>query len=163
MTHALQRFAAGITVLTFDAPGGAAGVTVSTLTPVPGTCPMVSVALRRASKSLSELLTAEAFTANALAADQASLAQHFARRRRSRETSQLPPDTWAQAAGIPRLRQATSWLECRVDQTASLRDHVLVIATVTAGIPGSGPPLIGFTGALHADLSGTTTARGSHP
>jgi flavin reductase (DIM6/NTAB) family NADH-FMN oxidoreductase RutF len=147
----MRHFVTGVSVLTCGGPADAEGVTVSTLTTIPGDPPMVCVALRCGSRSLAALLAARIFVANGLAADHEHLARHFARRRRSAGLSQLPPDAWAEPShtGVPRLRGTVSWLECRLVRTVLVGDHELVMARVLNGSASPGTPLVNFAGMLH--------------
>ncbi|MBB1244034.1 flavin reductase [Streptomyces durbertensis] len=146
----MRHFVTGVAVLTCGSPAEAEGVTVSTLTTIPGDPPMVCVALRKGSRGLRSLLAAEAFVANGLAADHEWLARHFARRRRPRGLAQLPPRAWADPSpqGAPRLRGAVSWLECRLERTVAAGDHELVVARVLTGAAVAGAPLVNFAGVL---------------
>ncbi|MGW6568396.1 flavin reductase family protein [Streptomyces sp. NPDC054975] len=155
LTTTMRHFVTGVTVLTCGGPAEAEGVTVSTLTTIPGDPPMVCVALRQDSRGLAALLAAEAFVANGLAADHEWLAQHFASRRRPRGLAQLPPRAWAEPSphGAPRLRGAVSWLECRLERTVTAGDHELVMARVLSGAVTAAAPLVNFAGALHAGPS----------
>ncbi|MBT2381564.1 MULTISPECIES: flavin reductase family protein [unclassified Streptomyces] len=151
----MRHFVTGVTVLTCGGPAEAEGVTVSTLTTIPGDPPMVCVALRRGSRGLGSLLAAQAFVANGLAADHEWLAQHFARRSRPTGLAQLPLRAWAEPSphGAPRLRGAVSWLECRIERTVAAGDHELVMARVLTGAATARTPLVNFAGVLHAGPS----------
>ncbi|AJE85315.1 MULTISPECIES: flavin reductase family protein [Streptomyces] len=151
----MRHFVTGVTVLTCGSPAEAEGVTVSTLTTIPGDPPMVCIALRQGSRGLKSLLAAETFVANGLAADHEWLAQHFARRSRPRGLAQLPPRGWAEPSphGAPRLQGVVSWLECRLERTVAAGDHELLMARVLSGDAIAGTPLVNFAGVLHTGLS----------
>ncbi|MEU5366083.1 flavin reductase family protein [Streptomyces sp. NPDC005925] len=162
----MRHFVTGVTVLTCGSPAEAEGVTVSTLTTIPGDPPMVCVALRQGSRGLKSLLAAETFVANGLAADHEWLAHHFARRRRPKGLAQLAPRTWAEPSpnGAPRLQGAVSWLECRLERTVAAGDHELVMARVLTGAATVGAPLVNFAGVLHPGPSSVPHAvNRAHP
>ncbi|MEV6650778.1 flavin reductase family protein [Streptomyces sp. NPDC051219] len=155
LTDTIRRVVTGVTVVTCGNAADVEGVTVSTLTTIPGDPPMVCVALRRNSRGLKALVAASTFVANSLAADHEPLARHFARRYRAKGLDQLPSDAWAgcSPSGVPQLRDAVSWLECRLVQTVTVGDHELVVARVLSATSGTADPLVNFAGALHAGPS----------
>jgi flavin reductase len=153
----------GVAVLTMGADGTAHGTTVSTVTLASRRPPMLSVALRRRSAGLALLCRDGVFAVNALAADQAPLARYFADPRRTSGPGALDgpgalaPDAWQRRspAGVPLLRGAIAWLECRVDLRVPAGDHELVVARIVAAAlapGGPGGPLVNFAGALGAGL-----------
>jgi flavin reductase len=155
MSVVMRHFVTGVTVLTCGSADDTEGVTVSTLTTIPGDPPMVCVALRQGSRGLASVLAAPVFVANGLAADHEWLAHHFARRRRPRGLAQLPPDAWERPSrsGAARLRAAVAWLECRPEQSVAAGDHQLVVARVLDGGSAVRTPLVNFGGVLHTGPS----------
>ncbi|WP_413760379.1 flavin reductase family protein [Streptomyces sp. MMBL 11-3] len=165
----MRHLVTGVTVLTCGTAAEAEGVTVSTLTTVPGDPPMVCVALRQGSRGLAALLAAGGFVANGLAADHEWLARHFARRRRPRGLAQLPAGAWDAHPGEPgpRLRGAVCWLTCRLERTVAAGNHEFLFAGVLAGGSHATAPLVNFAGVLHAGLDSpsprVSTERKTHP
>ncbi|GAB2819344.1 flavin reductase family protein [Streptomyces daliensis] len=148
---AMRSFVTGVSVLTCGTAEEVEGVTVSTLSVIPGEPPMVCAALRGGSRGLYALLHAQTFVANGLAADQEPLARHFAQRRRPRGLGQLPPESWTARAPeeVPRLSGAVAWLECRPETAVPAGDHELIVARVLSAVHTSGAPLVNFAGVLH--------------
>jgi flavin reductase (DIM6/NTAB) family NADH-FMN oxidoreductase RutF len=159
---ALRHFVSGVAVLTCGVGDATEGVTVSTLSTIPGAPSRVCVALRSGSRGLRALAHSPAFVANSLAAGPEPLARHFARRSRSSGLGQLPPEAWLgdPAGGVPRLSGAVAWLECRPELTVPLSDHELVVARVVSAVHGSGAPLVNFAGELHPGPSTPTSHHG---
>src|SRR5699024_9131227 len=74
------RFASGLTVITLMTPDGPNGTTVSAVSSLSLEPPMMLVCLNRSSSIHNDLLRAEGFAINILAADQGTIARQFARR-----------------------------------------------------------------------------------
>jgi flavin reductase (DIM6/NTAB) family NADH-FMN oxidoreductase RutF len=118
----------GVSVVVAESGGRRAGLTVSTLVSVSLSPPLVSISLGRSASLFEVLDEAEEWCASILAADQAHLAQHFAR--------SVPP--LVQWDGIPvreddrrLLAGAVGWLVVRTVERFPAGDHVLFLgATV---------------------------------
>lgn len=158
ISTALRHFVTGVAVLTCGVGDAAEGVTVSTLSTIPGDPSMACVALRSGSRGLRALAGSPVFVANSLAAEQEALARYFARRGRPSGLGQLPSDAWLgdPAHDVPRLSGAVAWLECRPEFTVPLNDHELVVARVVSAVHGGGAPLVNFAGELHPGPSTST-------
>jgi flavin reductase (DIM6/NTAB) family NADH-FMN oxidoreductase RutF len=139
-----RRFAAGVSVLTCGPEEAVHGVTVSTLAMASIEPPMISVALRRGSRGLAELLRTPSFAVNGLSVQQEALACYFARPDRGAGLGSPGREVWAGRTfgGVPLLGGAVGWLECRVERTVPAGDHELVLARVLNAARGSGPPLV---------------------
>lgn len=144
----------GVAVLTTGAGGQPHGTTVSTISLASRRPPLISVALRDTSAGLAILKRSRVFAVNTLAADQATLARYFADPRRARGFVQLPAELWycRVADGIPLLRGAIAWWECRVEQEIPVGDHELVVARIVSVTPGIGAPLVNFAGTLGGEI-----------
>lgn len=157
---ATRHVASGVAVLTCGPAGSVVGVTVSTVALASVAPPVVSIALREGSRGLSTVLSADTFVVNSLSAQQATLARHFASRRRASGLGQLPESAWGGLSprGTPLLGEAVAWLECRTEQSVPVGDHRVVFATVLDVTQGDGAPLVSFAGGLHAGFPapGTT-------
>jgi flavin reductase (DIM6/NTAB) family NADH-FMN oxidoreductase RutF len=158
---ARQSFVTGVSVITTGGSvittGGemlAHGTTVSTVCLASRNPPLVSLALRTRSTGLAILKRERAFAVNTLASDQAALARHFADPHRPPGLGQLSPDMWRcrTSGGIPLLRGAIAWLECRIEQEIPAGDHEIVVARIVAATLDPGIPLVHFAGALGSDL-----------
>jgi flavin reductase (DIM6/NTAB) family NADH-FMN oxidoreductase RutF len=131
----MRRVPAGVAVVTVDAGGRPAGLTVASLVSLSLEPPLVGFAIRR-DAALHELLRESGELAvSILAADQEHLAQHFARG--------VPPIAlWERIAlresseGPPQLAGAAGWLRCRVSHELETGDHTFFVAAVEAAEPG---------------------------
>jgi flavin reductase (DIM6/NTAB) family NADH-FMN oxidoreductase RutF len=126
-----------VSVVTVDAGGQKAGLTVVSLVSLSLEPPLVGVAVGRHA-ALHELLReAGAFAVNILAADQEALAQHFARG--------VPPiilwhgiDTRTGELGAPLLQGALGWIECRLAAEHPTGDHTFFVGDVASAARGPG-------------------------
>ena len=72
-----------------------------------------------------------AFSVNVLKKDQLDLAEHYGR---SASVDKLAGTEWTtDRAGLPLLREALAWFECRVVAEYPAGDHVLVLGSVIGG------------------------------
>jgi len=73
----------------------------------------------------------QAFSVNVLNKGQLDLAKHFGR---PASSDKLARSEWAMAqTGVPLLRAALAWFECRVTDEYPAGDHVLVLGRVVGG------------------------------
>jgi flavin reductase (DIM6/NTAB) family NADH-FMN oxidoreductase RutF len=134
----LRRFPHGVTVLTVEADGQRVGLTIDSLVSLSLEPPLVGVAVSRYAAMHELLREARRFGLSLLAADQDSLAQHFARG--------VPPialwhgiSTRVGSTGAPLLAGALGWIECRVAEELETGDHTFFVGEVLAvelGPPG---------------------------
>jgi flavin reductase (DIM6/NTAB) family NADH-FMN oxidoreductase RutF len=126
-----------VSVVTVDAAGQKAGLTVVSLVSLSLEPPLVGIAVRRHA-ALHELVReAGAFAVNILAAEQDSLAQHFARG--------VPPialwqgiETHEGELGAPLLDGALGWIECRLASEHPTGDHTFFVGEVVSATRGPG-------------------------
>jgi flavin reductase (DIM6/NTAB) family NADH-FMN oxidoreductase RutF len=126
-----------VSVVTVDAGGQKAGLTVVSLVSLSLEPPLVGVAVRRQA-ALHELVReAGAFAVSILAAEQESLAQHFARG--------VPPialwhgiETRDGELGAPLLEGALGWIECRLASEHPAGGHTFFVGAVVAAARGPG-------------------------
>jgi flavin reductase (DIM6/NTAB) family NADH-FMN oxidoreductase RutF len=141
----MRRHPAGVAVVTVDLDGERLGTTVSSFMSVALEPPLVAVSVS-SQAALHELLRAAGgFAVSVLAADQAHLAQHFARG--------VPPIAmWHGIATLdgargPLLEGAVGWLECALERELEAGDHTLFLGLVERAEPGAdGPPLMRLSG-----------------
>ena len=132
----LRRHPSGVAVVTVEANGQRVGLTVATLTSLSLEPPLVGVAVARQA-ALHELLReAGSFAVSLLAADQAWLAEHFARG--------VPPiGMWKGVAaragelGAPLLDGALGWLECHLADELATGTHTFFVGEVVRAEAGS--------------------------
>ena len=141
----LRRYPFGVSVVTVDLDGERLGLTVASLTSLALEPPLVGFSVARQA-ALHELLRAAGgFAVSLLAADQASLAQHFARG--------VPPIAiWhgiAARDGVraPLLEDALGWLECQLESEHPAGDHTFFVGSVLHAEAGrEAPPLLRLDG-----------------
>jgi flavin reductase (DIM6/NTAB) family NADH-FMN oxidoreductase RutF len=126
-----------VSVVTVDAGGQKAGLTVVSLVSLSLEPPLVGIAVRRHA-ALHELVReAGSFAVSILAAEQDGLAQHFARG--------VPPialwqgiETREGSLGAPLLEGALGWIECRLTSEHQTGDHTLFVGDVVSAARGPG-------------------------
>ena len=145
----MQRYPTGVAVVTVDLEGEKLGLTVASLVSVALEPPLVGISIAHQA-ALHELLrSAGGFAVSLLAADQAELAQHFARG--------VPPIAlWhgidkRDAVRGPLLAGALGWLECVLAGEYEAGDHTLFVGRVERAEPGEqGEPLLRLGGDYRA-------------
>ena len=145
----MQRYPAGVAVVTVDLEGERLGLTVASLVSVALEPPLVSISIAHQA-ALHELLRgAGGFAVSLLGAAQLDLAQHFARG--------VPPIALWQGIGKrdgargPLLDGALGWLECELAGEHEAGDHTLFVGRVERVEPGApGTPLIRLGGDYQA-------------
>ena len=120
----LGRFATGVAVVTFDGQHSPRGITVNSFTSVSIEPPLVLVSVSRRARS-HDALRGNSFCVNVLAAEQEAVARAFAGGQD--EHGEIH---WVQAAQVPRLHGALSWLECRPWREYEGGDHTLFVGEV---------------------------------
>ena len=126
-----------VSVVTVDAGGQKAGLTVVSLVSLSLEPPLVGVAVGRHA-ALHELLReAGAFAVSMLATGQEAVAQHFARG--------VPPiilwqgiETRTGELGAPLLEGALGWVECRLASEHPTGDHTFFVGDVVSAARGPG-------------------------
>ena len=126
-----------VSVVTVDAGGQKAGLTVVSLVSLSLEPPLVGVAVGRHA-ALHELLReAGAFAVSILATGQEAVAQHFARG--------VPPiilwqgiETRTGELGAPLLEGALGWIECRLASEHPSGDHTFFVGDVVSAARGPG-------------------------
>lgn len=126
-----------VSVVTVDAGGQKAGLTIVSLVSLSLEPPLVGIAVRRQA-ALHELLReADAFAISILAAEQEGLAQHFARG--------VPPialwhgiETREGELAAPLLGGALGWIECRLASEHPTGDHTFFVGEVVSAARGPG-------------------------
>lgn len=151
LREVLRRVPTGVAVLTVESRGQRIGLTVATLLSLSLEPPLVGVAIARHA-AIHELLRVAGDCAfSLLAADQADVADHFARG--------VPPigmwhgiETREGTLGAPLLEGAVGWLECRVrDELATGMHTFFVCEVVYTDLGRDGEPLIRLDGAYRTD------------
>jgi flavin reductase (DIM6/NTAB) family NADH-FMN oxidoreductase RutF len=141
LREVMRSFPSGICVVTIDFEGTRTGLTAGSLVSLSLEPPLVGFALGRQA-SLHELLRgAGEFGVSLLRADQAAVAQHFAR-------SVPPIAIWTgvelrdDVAGPPLIADALGWLRCRVAAEHPAGDHTFFVGEVTWSEVGARDPAL---------------------
>ena len=144
LRDALGHFATGVTVVTtLDAQGAPVGLTISSFSPVSLNPPLILWSLVNTASSREAFLQHPRFAVNVLAADQHALALQFASRSPDRFNGVAVE---LSATGLPLLRGALAWFECKRFAEHLAGDHTIFIGEVEQ---------VGFRGASSADLAQT--------
>jgi len=141
---ALGQFATGVTVITTRLENGSfLGLTASSFNSVSLDPPLVLWSLANTASSLPVFSGNSHYVINILAADQAQLAQRFARRDGDRfETL----DYTLSRSGLPILSGTTAWFECHNRSRYPEGDHVIFVGEVERCDVSPKPALVFHTG-----------------
>ena len=137
----MRAFPAGICVVTIQLEETRVGLTVGSLVSLSLEPPLVGFALGRQAQLHELLRGAGEFGVSLLAADQAAIAQHFAR-------SVPPIAMWAgielrnDVQGPPLVADALGWLRCNVEAEHPTGDHTFFVGQVEWTEVGSPRPAL---------------------
>ncbi|MGW0937538.1 flavin reductase family protein [Streptomyces sp. NPDC002666] len=129
---------APVTVVTTEEEGTAHGATVSAFASLSLRPPMVTVALGGASQLLARIERTGRFGINILGGAQDDLALAFA----ARDQDRFAGVDWYRDHGLPRLRDAPSWIVCDLARSVPGGDHRLLLGAVTHAATTTAPPLV---------------------
>ena len=133
----MRRYPVGVAVAAVDVRGTRLGLTVSSLASLALDPPLVGISIAWQAAFHELLRDAGSFAVSLLAADQVSLARHFARG--------VPPIAMWEGIGTrqgergPLLEGAVGWLECRLASEVDTGDHTFFVWTVEAARRGPAP------------------------
>jgi flavin reductase len=150
LREVMRRFPAPVAVVTTELEGERFGLTVGSLVSLSLEPPLVGISIGRDSSSHEPIRLAGGWAVSLLSAQQADVAQHFAR-------SGIPPlalwngvDVRAGLRG-PLLEGALGWLECRTLSEHEAGDHTIFVGAVESiELGAAGPGLVYRAGAYHA-------------
>src|SRR5262245_8127012 len=119
------RFATGITIATaLDSEGAPHGLTVSSLTSVSLTPPLILICLGHAVTVIDVFRGAKAFGINVLSSQQRHLSDRFARKGQDR----FDGLEWERGeSGIPLIPGCLATMECLVHQVFTAGDHDILV------------------------------------
>ena len=125
--NALGQFATGVAIITAEADGHAAGLTVNSFASVSMEPPLILWSMSRSAKSRAIFENATHFAINILAADQIPLANSFAKS----GGDKFAGVDWQHGLGqVPLLDGAACWLECRREIEYEGGDHIIMVGRV---------------------------------
>lgn len=141
----LGRYPTGVALITALGPADEPiGMVVGTFSSVSLAPRLVSFMPDQGSTTFPAISHAGRFAVSVLGAEHAELCSTFARKN---------PDRWESAewnltgSGIPRLRNALLWAECRIVDVHEVGDHYIVVGEVEEiDVEGEGSPLVFFRG-----------------
>jgi 3-hydroxy-9,10-secoandrosta-1,3,5(10)-triene-9,17-dione monooxygenase reductase component len=128
--RAMGGFPSGVTVVTTQTDGRAAGTAVNAFTAVSMSPSLLLICLAHDSRTLLEIRRTGVFGVNILAQHHADLAMRFA--------SKVETDRFAGVAltsaitGAPLLGDAVAWFDCEVESLVTAGDHEVVTGRVLA-------------------------------
>lgn len=126
--NALAQFATGVTVITTRAESGEfIGLTATSFNSVSLAPPLVLWSLDNKARSVPAFQSCSHYVINVLASHQAGLADRFARRIENRFEG---VEFDLSATGLPILKGAAAWFECRNKSRYPEGDHVILVGEV---------------------------------
>jgi len=144
---ALGQWPSGVSVVRSRAGGVPAGMTVSAFFSASLTPPLVAVCLDRKSATLDAISINRRFAVNVLSAEQSALSDRFAL---APELTRFDGLTLLDAPGAsPLLAGAIVHLDCELDATHGVGDHVLCVGRVLLALAHAGEPLLFHASRYH--------------
>ena len=147
--RACSMFATGVAVVTGNADGALAGMTINSFASVSLDPPLVLWCLKDTARSRAVFEQAGRFAINVLAADQLDAARHF-----SHSTLEAFDGVPLELSprGLPLLPGALAHFECETVAVHDGGDHRIMVGRVVALDQRPGEPLLFFRGRLIAGL-----------
>lgn len=143
-TDAMSRAVNGVSVVTTNGPRGNFGLTVSSMTSVSATPPMLLICVNRSSIAHDAIRDNERFAINVLASHQHEVARQFAGRSDTGRPYQFDGQAW-DTATLPKLRGATAFFECQLVSAMTFGSHSIFVGQVAHSCSGKDTPLL-YTG-----------------
>ncbi|MFG3552524.1 flavin reductase family protein [Streptomyces sp. NPDC047725] len=141
LRRTLRRHAAGVTVITVPGPAGFTATSFSSVSLDPA---LISFCVARGASVAAAVGRADRFAVHLLGADDAGLAERFARSGVDRFAGTA---SLHEQGGLPILTSVPAWLTARVVARYPTGDHTLVIGEVDAGgVRADTPALIRHNG-----------------
>lgn len=145
----LGHFPTGVTIITGMTPDGPDGLTIGSFTSVSLDPPLVGFLPMDSSRSWAAIKPSGKFCVNVLSAEHGDLCWKFAK---SSETERFDGVSYTESpAGNPILEGAVAWIDCTIEETYVMGDHLFVLGRVHAldKWDGAEPrPLLFFRGKL---------------
>ncbi|MGD3109782.1 flavin reductase family protein [Streptomyces sp. YGL11-2] len=156
----MRSFPTGVALLTTGEGESAMGLTINSVVSVSLSPPTLLISVHRHARITGRLVPGTEFAVSFLSADQADLTWQFASADRPvGEAAVLAMGGANGANGVPVPAGALSVLECMVERTVPVGDHILVIGLVVSAEPGPADylPQVFHYGGL------TTVLSAAHP
>jgi len=146
--QAMGSFATGVTVITVDNDGEVHGMTANAFASVSLDPLLILVCVDHKARTHAHLHARKRFGINVLAESQQAISEYYARptatHRHAEEEAGARFDRTAH--GTPVLRDALTYLECRLHTVQEAGDHTIFIAEVEDVVVREGNPLLFFRG-----------------
>tara|TARA_R100001143_G_scaffold62909_1_gene67536 strand:- start:5129 stop:5635 length:507 start_codon:yes stop_codon:yes gene_type:complete len=144
--HAASRFTTGVTVITSLARNKEIiGMTANSFMTVSLSPPTVLVSVMNG-RTLNAIEHSGKFAINVLPAAAKDISNHFA----GRPVPGLTPD-FAKSRGMPKLKEAIAYFDCRIEKFIQVADHTLLVAKVNdCCYKDVEDPLIFFSSQYHS-------------
>jgi flavin reductase len=140
---AMRCIASTVTVITSKSGAQSNGMTATAVCSVSAVPPCILVVINQTNRSHALIAEAGTFAVNVLSADQADLAQHFARKS---DDPLRDVDSRAGVTGVPVLEGCAALLECVVQQRIEAETHTVFIGRVVATTQTDRLPLMYWNG-----------------
>ena len=145
---AMGRFPSGVTVVTSWVEGAPFGSTISAFSSVSLEPPLLLICLALGNPMCRSIAECGVFGVNILAEDSQALAQRFAFTPEAERFEAL--DWRAQQGGAPQLDDAPVFIDCRLTQTFTAGDHLVLIGEgVRTDHRSERPSLVYHGGRMH--------------
>ncbi len=154
--RALGHFSTGVTIITAEAGGTKAGLTVNSFSSVSLDPPLILWSVNKSSTSWPVFAAAKSFAVNVLAADQSFLASQFAR---SGGDKYLNVEWHAGDTGAPLLSGVAAQFECLRHVEYDGGDHLIVVGKVAHFSRFERRPLVFAQGRFSLAIDHPETAR----
>ncbi len=142
---ALGRIPSGLFVITWRHDGADRSMLASWVMQAGFAPPAVTLAVAASRDLLAAIAGGTPFVVNILGESQRPLLARFGRPAAPGEDPFTGIDIVRSPCGAAAITSAAGWLECRGTAQAAGRDHVIVVAEVTAAGNGSGEPSLVHT------------------
>lgn len=142
----LKKIPYPVSVVSVGTGGAENGLTISWLSQVSFNPPMIMFAMDK--NHYSNLpIGSKSFVVNLLKSNQNHIAGHFARQSMQGENKIEEFPTREAASGSPILTDALAFLDCEMEKSIEIGDHILYIGKVIdAGVLNDGQPLTSASG-----------------
>ena len=124
----MSRAVNGVSIVTTEGPHGRFGLTVSSMTSVSASPPLLLVCINQGAMPHDPIRDNGRFAINVLTECQQAIANRFAGRADDAYT--FDAESWDTSASLPRLKGAAAWFECRLSSAMSFGSHSIFIGEV---------------------------------
>lgn len=143
LRSAMRAWSAGVTVVAAAHEGARHGMTVNSFTSISLDPALITVALKKETRTHDLAMKSRAFGVTILAADQMNISDLFAGRASGIKDRFSLIQTETLVTGSPLIVGGLSWMDCRIAQTFEAGLNTLFIAeAIAVRGTGEGEPLI---------------------